>query len=104
MSHHNVVWGRGLYTLGTVYLTHVLQNMQVLASDSVQFGQQGMGKQPNYQIRLTGNESKKFNGHHGDFQRMGIAEDEPFNPENLSIYFSIQDVQEALNIARKLNI
>ena len=47
---------------------------------------------------------KKFNGHHGDYHRDGIAEDEPFKPENLSIAFNLENVQAALEAARKQNI
>ena len=104
MSNNSVVWGRGIDTLGVEFLTNVLNNMQRLSSNIVRFGQRGIGKQPNYQIDLTENESKKFNGYHGKFHRDGVSEDEPFNPENLSVVFSLQDVQVALEAARKQNI
>ena len=104
INNNGVVWGSGIDTLGVEFLTNVLNNMQRLSSNTVRFGQKGTGKRPNYQIELTENESKKFNGHHGDFHRDGISEDEPFKPENLSIAFNLQNVQIALEAARKQNI
>ena len=105
MSNNNgVVWGSGIDTLGVEFLTNALNNMQRLNSNTIRFGQKGTGKRPNYQIELAENELKKFNGHHGDYHRDGIAEDEPFKPENLSIAFNLENVQAALEAARKQNI
>ena len=105
MSNNNgVVWGSGLDILGVEFLTNVINNMEHFSSNIVRFGQKGTGKRPNYQIEFAENESKKFNGHHGDFHRDGVSQDEPFNPENLSIIFNLQNVNIALEAARKQNI
>ena len=57
MLHNNVVWGRGVHTLGTVFLNNVLENMGKYNSQIVQFGETGTGKQPNYQLET---ENKKI--------------------------------------------
>jgi len=50
MLQNNVVWGRGLYSLGAIFLNNVLENMGKYNSQIVQFGETGTGKQPNYQL------------------------------------------------------
>ena len=45
MLQNNVVWGRGLYSLGAIFLNNVLENMGKYNSQIVQFGETGTGKQ-----------------------------------------------------------
>ena len=53
MLQNNVVWGRGLYSLGAIFLNNVLENMGKYNSQIVQFGETGTGKQPTINWKLT---------------------------------------------------
>lgn len=96
MLQNNVVWGRGLYTLGTVFLTKVLQNIERHNSSAIQFGETGTGKQPNYQLET---DKKKIGFRGNNHEEYGS---EPFNEEKISIYFSKLDVLEAIDLAKIL--
>lgn len=96
MLQNNVVWGRGLYTLGTVFLNNVLQNIERYNSSAIQFGETGTGKQPNYQLET---DKKKIGFRGNNHEEYGS---EPFNEEKISIYFSKSDVLEAIDLAKIL--
>lgn len=96
MLHNNVVWGRGVHTLGTVFLNNVLENMGKYNSQIVQFGETGTGKQPNYQLE-TENKKIALNGKNHEEYRA-----DQFDEEKLSICFSKDDISEAVNVAKIL--
>lgn len=96
MLQNNVVWGRGVHTLGTVFLNKVLENMGKYNSEIVQFGETGKGKQPNYQLEAN-NEKVALNGQ--NHEEYGADQ---FDEEKISIYFSKADISEAVNIAKIL--
>lgn len=96
MSKNNVVWGRGVYTLGTIFLNKVLENMRKYSSETVQFGETGIGKQPNYQIELN-NKKIALNGqNHEEHSK------DQFDEEKISVSFSRADILEAINVAKIL--
>lgn len=96
MLQNNIVWGRGLYTLGTSFLNNVLANMERHNCSAIQFGETGTGKQPNYQLEFN-NQKIGFRGN--NHEEYGS---EPFNEEKISIYFNNIDIKEALDLAKKL--
>jgi hypothetical protein len=53
MLQNNVVWGRGLYSLGAIFLNNVLENMGKYNSQIVQFGKQGQGNNLTINWKLT---------------------------------------------------
>ena len=96
MLQNNVVWGRGLYSLGAIFLNNVLENMGKYNSQIVQFGETGKGKQPNYQLE-TDNKKIALNGK--NHEEYGADQ---FDEEKISIYFSKADISEAVNVAKIL--
>ena len=97
LKNNQLSWGHGIYSIGSSYLTKVLENMVNNQCDSVKFGETGKGISPHYQLEKD-NSKMTFNGLNHEQHEYDV-----FTEKHISVKFNQDDVREAIRVANLVN-
>jgi len=90
---NNLEWTTdNIHDLGRKFMQSLIENMRGDKGAIVQLGQSGEGIQPNYQITYSNGVRRIISGSsHSNFKKNNMK-NEKFNPENISVGFSLDQI------------